>query len=180
MREAAKRGLPNIRTTVEAAETLTSDKSVELFEQFGIYTKAELESREEIIYETYSKTINIEALTMIDMAGKQIIPAVVKYTKTLADMVNALRDAGVDISVQKGMLESVTKRLSAMQAACTELKGVDRKARNIKNAKEQAFFYMNEVIPAMDALRTPADELEMIVDKEVWPIPTYGELMFEV
>ncbi|MBQ8198461.1 MAG: glutamine synthetase III [Lachnospiraceae bacterium] len=180
VREAEKRGLPNIRTTVEAAATLTSDKSVELFEQFGIYTKAELESREEIIYETYSKTINIEALTMIDMAGKQIIPAVVKYTKTLADMVNSLRDAGVDIAVQKGMLESVSKRLAAMQTACANLKDVDRKARNIKNAKEQAFFYMNEVIPAMEALRAPADELEMIVDKEVWPIPTYGELMFEV
>ncbi|MBQ8527117.1 MAG: glutamine synthetase III [Lachnospiraceae bacterium] len=180
VREAEKRGLPNIRTTVEAAETLTSDKSVELFEQFGIYTRAELESREEIIYETYSKTINIEALTMIDMAGKQIIPAVVKYTKTLADMVNSLREAGVDISVQKGMLESVSKRLSTMQTACANLKDVDRKARGIRNAKEQAFFYMNEVIPAMEALRTPADELEMIVDKEVWPIPTYGELMFEV
>ena len=180
VREAEKRGLPNIRTTVEAASTLTSDKSVELFEQFGIYTKAELESREEIIYETYSKTINIEALTMIDMAGKQIIPAVVKYTKTLADMVNSLHDAGVDITVQKGMLESVSKRLASMQTACANLKDVDRKARNIKNAKEQAFFYMNEVIPAMEALRAPADELEMIVDKEVWPIPTYGELMFEV
>ncbi len=180
VREAEKRGLPNIRTTVEAASTLTSDKSVELFEQFGIYTKAELESREEIIYETYSKTINIEALTMIDMAGKQIIPAVVKYTKTLADMVNSLREAGVDITASKGMLESVSKRLSAMQTACTNLKDIDRKARGIKNAKEQAFFYMNEVIPAMDALRGPADELEMIVDKEVWPIPTYGELMFEV
>ena len=180
VREAEKRGLPNIRTTVEAASTLTSDKSVELFEQFGIYTKAELESREEIIYETYSKTINIEALTMIDMVGKQIIPAVVKYTKSLADMVNSLRDAGVDITVQKGMLESVSRRLAVMQTACANLKDVDRKARGIKNAKEQAFFYMNEVIPAMDALRTPADELEMIVDKEVWPIPTYGELMFEV
>ena len=180
VREAEKRGLPNIRTTVEAAATLTSDKSVELFEQFGIYTKAELESREEIIYETYSKTINIEALTMIDMAGKQIIPAVVSYTKTLAEMVNALAVAGVDNSVQKGMLESVSRRLAATQTACANLKDVDRKAREIKNAKEQAFFYMNEVIPAMDALRVPADELEMIVDKDVWPIPTYGELMFEV
>ena len=180
VREAEKRGLPNIRTTVEAAATLTSDKSVELFEQFGIYTKAELESREEIIYETYSKTINIEALTMIDMAGKQIIPAVVSYTKTLAEMVNALAVAGVDNAVQKGMLESVSRRLAATQTACANLKEVDRKAREIKNAKEQAFFYMNEVIPAMDALRAPADELEMIVDKDVWPIPTYGELMFEV
>ena len=180
VREAEKRGLPNIRTTVEAASTLTSDKSVELFEQFGIYTKAELESREEIIYETYSKTINIEALTMIDMAGKQIIPAVVKYTKTLADMVNSLQGAGMDISVQKRMLESVSKRLAEMQTKCSKLKEVDCKAREIKNAKEQAFFYMNEVIPAMEALRAPADELEMIVDKEVWPIPTYGELMFEV
>ena len=180
VREAEKRGLPNIRTTVEAAATLTSEKSVELFEQFGIYTKAELESREEIIYETYSKTINIEALTMIDMAGKQIIPAVVSYTKTLAEMVNALAVAGVDNSVQKGMLESVSRRLAATQTACANLKDIDRKARNIKNAKEQAFFYMNEVIPAMEALRVPADELEMIVDKEIWPIPTYGELMFEV
>ncbi len=180
VREAEKRGLPNIRTTVEAASTLTSDKSVELFEQFGIYTKAELESREEIIYETYAKTINIEALTMIDMAGKQIIPAVVKYTKTLAETVNALHSAGVEADVQRKMLENVSGYLSDMQTACAALKEVECRARDIKRAREQAFFYMNEVVPAMDALRAPADELEMIVDKDVWPVPTYGELMFEV
>ena len=92
--EAERRGLPNIKSMVEAASTLTTEKSVRLFEKFGIFTKVELESREEVIYETYAKTIHIEANTMIDMAGKKYIPAVMKYTKMLADTVIAVRQAG--------------------------------------------------------------------------------------
>ncbi len=178
--EARERGLPNIKSMIEAASTLTTDKAVKLFEKFRIFTRVELESREEIIYETYAKTINIEALAMIDMAGKQIIPAVVKYSRTLADTVNAVKEAGADASVQMDLLKRVTVRLSAMQAALTSLKKVEEEASAMTDAKEQAFFYKDVVKTVMEELRTPADELEMIVDRKMWPIPTYGELMFEI
>ncbi len=178
--EAKRRGLPNIKSMIEAADTLTTDKAVRLFEKFGIFTKVELESREEIIYETYAKTINIEALTMIDMAGKQIIPAVVKYTRMLADTVNAVKTAGVDASMQTELLRSVGEKLVSMQASYMKLKKVEEQASSMENAKEQAFFYKDTVKKVMEELRVPADELEMIVDKEMWPIPTYGELMFEI
>lgn len=178
--EAERRGLPNIKSMIEAAETLTTDKAVSLFEKFGIFTKVELESREEIIYETYAKTINIEALTMIDMAGKKIIPAVVKYSKNLADTVLAVKEAGADASVQADLLKTVTEKLAAMQKALAALKDAETKAGAMEDVKAQAFFYKDTVKAIMDELRAPADELEMIVDKELWPIPTYGELMFEV
>ena len=180
VKEAEKRGLPNIKSMIEAASTLTSDKAVALFEKFGIYTEAELKSREEIIYETYAKSINIEALTMIDMAGKQIIPAVVKYTKVLADSVNAVKAAGADAAVQTDLLKQVSKKLEAMQKALVKLEKAEAKGSAMTDAKEQAFYYKDTVMTAMAELRKPADELEMIVDKELWPLPTYGELMFEV
>ena len=180
VREAARRGLPNIKSTIEAAATLTSDKTVSLFEKFGIFTRAELESREEIIYETYAKTINIEALTMIDMAGKQIIPAVVSYAKTLADTVNALKAAGVNEATESMLLLDVTDRLTAMKSALDELVRVEKEAAAILDEKEKAFYYKDTVRSVMEQLRKPADELEMIVDSRLWPIPTYGELMFEV
>lgn len=180
VREAERRGLPNIKSMIEAASTLTTDKAVKLFEKFGIFTKVELESREEIIYETYAKTINIEALAMIDMAGKQIIPAVIKYSKSLADTVNAVKAAGADASVQTELLKKVSENLAAMQTALQKLEKVEKEASAMENAKEQAFFYKDTVKAVMDELRAPADRLEMIVDKDVWPIPTYGELMFEI
>lgn len=178
--EAARRGLPNIKSMIEAASTLTTEKAVRLFEKFHIFTKVELESREEIIYETYAKTINIEALAMIDMAGKQIIPAVVKYTKALADTVNAVKEAGVDPVTQRELLQNVSSRLAAMRTALLKLEKVEKEASEMTDAKAQAFFYKDTVKVAMEELRAPADELEMIVDKEIWPIPTYGELMFEI
>ncbi|MDD6655765.1 MAG: glutamine synthetase III [Lachnospiraceae bacterium] len=180
VKEAEKRGLPNIKSMIEAASTITDPKAVALFEKFGIYTEAELKSREEIIYETYAKSINIEALTMIDMAGKQIIPAVVKYTKVLADTINAVKAAGADASVQTELLKQVSKKLEAMQKALVKLQKAEAKGSSMTAAKEQAFFYKDTVMVIMAELRKPADELEMIVDKELWPIPTYGELMFEV
>ena len=140
----------------------------------------ELESREEIIYETYAKSINIEALTMIDMAGKQIIPAVVRYTKVLADTVNAVKAAGADASTQEEILREVSGKLSAMQTALKKLEKAEKEASAMADEKAQAFFYKDTVKVIMDELRAPADELEMIVDKEYWPIPTYGELMFEI
>lgn len=178
--EAERRGLPNIKSMVEAVETLTTDKAVKLFEKFHIFTKAELESREEVLYETYAKTINIEALTMIDMASKQIIPAVVRYTKSLADTVIAVKEAGADASVQAGLLAGVSAKLAEAKAALGKLQEAEDKANAMGEGRAQAFVYKDEVKAAMDALRAPVDELEMMVDKEVWPYPTYADLMFEV
>ena len=178
--EAEKRGLPNIKSMVEAASTLTTDKAIKLFEKFGIFTKVELESREEVIYETYAKTINIEALTMIDMAGKKYIPAVMKYTKSLADTVIAVKEAGADASVQAEILGEVSEKLAAAKAALTKLEKVTAEATAIEDVKAQAFFYKDSVKVVMDELRAPIDALEMIVDKSVWPVPSYGELTFEV
>ena len=180
VREAERRGLPNIKSMVESVDTLTTEKAIKLYEKFGIFTKAELESRAEILYETYAKTINIEALTMIDMASKQIIPAVIGYTKTLADTVLAVKGAGADASVQVSLWVEVSEKLAEMKAAVTKLIEVEKTANEMKNAKEQAFYYKDTVTVAMEALRKPADELEMLVDKKVWPFPTYADLIFEV
>ena len=178
--EAARRGLPNFRSTVEAAGTLTTEKAVKLFEKFGIFTRVELESREEIIYEIYAKTINIEALTMIDMAGKRYIPAVVKYSRLVAQAVVAVREAGLEPEAQADLLREVNGNLSAARRALEGLKEAAAQAVAIKNAREQAFFYKDVVMKAMEELRTPIDALEMMVDKEIWPVPSYGELAFEI
>ncbi len=178
--EAKRRGLPNIKSMVEAAGTLTTEKSVKLFEKFGIFTRVELESREEVIYETYAKTIHIEALTMINMASKKYIPAVVKYTKFLADTVIAVRDAGAEAFVQSQMLSEVNQKLREAKSALEALKKATAQASAIRSMKERAFFYKDTVKTAMEDLRTPIDGLEMMVDKAVWPVPSYGELTFEV
>jgi glutamine synthetase len=180
VKEAERRGLPNIKSSIEAADALTTDAGVRLYERFGIFTKKELESRQEIIYETYAKSINIEALTMIDMAGRQIIPAVIKYSRMLADTVNSVKAAGGDTSVEAGQLREVSERLVKMQKALDRLRTAEKKAAAVEDPREQAFYYKDKVTVVMDELRAPADELEMLVDKELWPIPTYGDLMFEV
>ena len=178
--EAQRRGLPNIKSMIEAAATITTDKAVSLFEKFGIFTKVELESREEIIYETYAKTINIEALTMIDMAGKDIIPAVASYAGELANSVIAIKEAGATAAAQVEMLEEVDGLLAEAKKALNTLREVEAGASKISDAKELAFYYKDTVTVAMEALRAPIDKLEMVVDSTIWPIPTYGDLMFEV
>ena len=180
VKEAERRGLPNIRSSIEAADALTTDAAVNMYEKFGIFTRKELESRQEIIYETYAKSINIEALTMIEMAGKQIIPAVIKYSRMLADTVNSVKAAGGDASVESEQLHEVSTRLVSMQKSLKELRTEEKKASSIKDQRKQAFYYKDKVNTAMEKLRKPADELEMIVDKKIWPIPTYGDLMFDV
>ncbi len=177
--EAGRRGLPNIKSTIEAADTLTTKKAINLFETFGVYTKVELESRKEIIFENYAKTINIEALTMIDMASKQIIPAVMKYAGKLAGYVNDIKAAGSDEWPLLSELNEITAELSKMKKALDELKAVEGSARDIKDERELAYFYKDSVRPVMDALRAPADKLEMLVDKNDWPFPTYADLLFE-
>ena len=178
--EAERRGLPNIKSMVEAIPAITTDKAVELCERFSVFTKAELESRAEIQYEAYAKAINIEARTMIDMASKQFLPAFIKYTKTLADTVNAVKAAGVDASVQTETLKEVSALMAETKAALDTLVKTTAEAAAKEEGEVQATYYHTEVVPAMDALRAPVDKLEMIVDKEAWPMPSYGDLIFEV
>ena len=178
--EAERRGLPNIKSMVEAIPAITTDKAVKLFERFSVFTKAELESRAEIQYEAYAKAINIEARTMIDMASKQFLPAFIKYTKTLADTVNAVKAAGVDASVQTETLKEVSALMAETKAALDNLVKTTADAAAKEEGEVQATYYHKEVVPAMEALRAPVDKLEMIVDKEAWPMPSYGDLIFEV
>ena len=178
--EAEKRGLPNIKSMVEAIPALEDEKTIKVFEQFHVFTEAELRSRVEIKYENYAKVINIEAKTMIDMASKQIIPAIIKYTKTLADTVVAVKAAGVDASVQAEALAEVSELLKEAKEALAILIKVTDEAATKEEGEEQAKFFKFTVFPAMEALRAPVDKLEMIVDKEAWPMPSYGDLMFEV
>ncbi len=178
--EAERRGLPNIRSMVEAIPALTTDKAINMFEKFKVFTKAELESRAEIKFESYAKAINIEARTMIDMASKQIIPAIIKYTKELADTVVAVKEAEADASVQADLLAEVSGLLAESKKALEALKVVTDQAAAMEEGEDQARFYHFDVVPAMEALRAPVDKLEMIVDKEAWPMPSYGDLIFEV
>ncbi len=180
--EAEKRGLPNIRSMVDSIPALTTEKAVKLFEGFRVFTRAELESRAEIEYETYAKVINIEARTMIDMAGKQFIPAVIRYTTQLAQSINTVAAAcpTADFSVQTELLMESSDLLSETKVALAALVEIDERARQMEEGRAQAVFYHDKVVPAMEALRAPIDKLEMIVDKELWPMPSYGDLIFEV
>ena len=178
--EAERRGLPNIKSMVEAIPSITTDKAVALFERFNVFTRVELESRAEIQYEAYAKAINIEARTMIDMASKQIIPAVMKYTKELAETVLAVKEAGADASVQSELLGEISGYLVEAKAALKALADIAEEAAAKEEGSVQANFYHSDVVPAMEALRVPVDKLEMIVDKEAWPMPSYGDLIFEV
>jgi len=177
--EAARRGLPNIASMVDAIPELVEPESVALFERHGVYTEKELRARADVSYEMYAKTINIEALTMIDMAGKEIIPSVIRYTKELADAATAVQNMGVDASVQKEMLMRVNVLLKQAHAALYDLRERQAKAAAL-TGEMQARAYYEEVCPAMDVLRAPVDHLEMIVDSRLWPMPTYGDLMFNV
>ena len=160
----------------------TAPKSVAAFEKFGVFTKPELESRVEIEYETYAKTINIEAKAMIDIAGKQIIPAVIKYTtelgQSLATVKTACADA--DVSTQTELLKETSALLAETKAALTKLQEVTEQGGKMEEGRAQAAYYRDTVKTVMDELRAPVDKLEMIVDKDLWPMPSYGDLIFEV
>ena len=179
--EAKRRGLPILRSMVDAIPALTTEKSVKLFESFGVFTRAELESRAEIQYEIYAKAINIEAKTMIDIATKQIIPAVIKYTTVLAKSINEVKAVGdIDTSVQLGLLKETSKLLKETNAAMKVLGDLVAEYPSHEEGPDRAHFCRNRIVPAMEALRAPVDALEMIVDKEMWPMPSYGDLIFEV
>ncbi len=180
--EAERRGLPNIKTMVDAIPALTTDKAIKLFEKFGVFTKAELESRAEVQYEAYSKALNIEAKAMIDIAGKQIIPAVIKATTELSTSIASVKSAsvGADTSVQEELLVETSALLAETQKALANLKKATAEAATKEEGKEQATFFKDVIREAMADLRTPVDKLEMIVDKDLWPMPSYGDLIFEV
>ncbi|MCR5081976.1 MAG: glutamine synthetase III [Parasporobacterium sp.] len=180
--EAVKRGLPNITNMVDSIEALTTDKSVKLFEEFGIYTRKELESRAEIKYEMYSKQINIEARTMIDIASKHIIPAIIQGTTELATSINQVVSAiGEEMaSTQKEILYEMSANLTDSKVALENLSDLADKASAMNYGKEMAVFYRDKVIPAMNELRSNIDAAEMIVSKSTWPMPSYGDLIFEV
>ncbi len=178
--EAARRGLPNLATMVDSIPALVTDKAIDLFEKFGVFNKTELESRAEIQYEAYTKAINIEARAMVEIASKYIIPAVIKYTTVLADSVNSVTAAGCDASTQKETLDSVSIYLRNAKEALSKLISNLEYAKSVTDAKDKAIYYKDNVTTAMVELRKPCDELEMLVDKSLWPFPSYGDLIFEV
>ena len=180
--EAARRGLPNLKCMVDAIPEYISPASVELFEKFSVFSRSELESRMEIEYEIYAKTLNIEAKAMIDIATKQIVPAVIRYTTVLADSINSVRMACAEapVSVQLSLLKETSKCLEETKVAMNKLQEVTEKAFVMPRGAAQARYYRDEVNAAMEALREPVDKLEMIVDKAMWPMPSYGDLIFEV
>ena len=177
--EAARRGLPHIRTMVDAIPEYINPDTVALFGRHGVYTEKELTARADIAWEIYAKVINIEALTMIDMAGKDILPAAMRYTGELARTVNELTAAGVEPAAQKEMLERANILLRQASRALSELKEKQRQASSLTGAA-RAKAYRDEVIPAMTVLRAPVDHLEMMCPADLWPVPGYGEMLFNV
>ena len=180
--EAERRGLPNLKCMVDAIPEYIAPASVELFEKFKVLSRSELESRMEIEYEIYAKTLNIEAKAMIDIATKQIVPAVIRYTTVLADSINSVKAACPEapVSVQISLLQETSKCLEETKVAMNKLQQVTEKAFRMERGEAQARYYRDEVNVAMEQLREPVDKLEMIVDKEMWPMPSYGDLIFEV
>ncbi len=178
--EAKRRGLPNIGSMVEAIPALTTQRAIRLFGKYGVFTEAELRSRQEIKYDNYSKIINIEARTMIDMAAKQFIPAVISYTGQLAATVNAVKAAGCPAQVQEAILRRCSTLLKETSDALEKLYDLETRASAMPEGADRANYYHAQVVPAMEALRRPVDDLEMILDKNAWPMPSYGDLLFEV
>lgn len=180
--EAERRGLPNVKTMVDAVPSLVSEKSIKMFEKFKVFSEVELHSRAEINYEAYSKAINIEAKTMIEMANKKYIPAVIKAVATLADSINSVKAAvpSADTSVQTTLLTDSSALLARAKAAVIKLQEVVAEAATKEEGAEQASYFKDVVFTAMAELRAPIDALELIIDKEAWPVPTYGDLLFEV
>ena len=180
--EAERRGLKNIKSFVEAIDALTTPESIEMFKRQGVYSEIELVSRAEINYENYAKVINIEAKTMIDMASRLFIPAGIKYTQSVARSINEIRSAipDADLSAHEKVLSEATRLLSEAKSALDKLIAADAYAQNMTDMKECARYFKFSIFPIMEELRRPIDKLEMIVDDEMWPVPSYKDLMFDI
>ncbi|MDE6595971.1 MAG: glutamine synthetase type III, partial [Oscillospiraceae bacterium] len=180
VKEAEKRGLPNLVSTVDAVPHYTDDKNVAIFEEFKVLTRTEIESRKEILLENYSKIINIEALTMVDMARKQILPAGIEFAKKLADSIAVKKSLGISFDAEKALADKASCLTNSILEATDALDNKLIEVKNCSDGEETARFYRNEVFAAMQSLRAVVDELETIAPENIWPFPTYTELLFGV
>jgi len=176
--QAEKRGLANIPSTVESLKTITDADNIKLFEKHKVLSKAELHARMEILLEAYSMSINIEALTMIKIARTQIFPAASQFSARLANAAGAIQKANVSCDSQMAMLERICGLIDGLSAAISDLEEVVAKAKKMTDSTKQAELYKNLVIPAMNELRPIADELETLMDADLWPLPTYAQMLF--
>ncbi|MDY3827462.1 MAG: glutamine synthetase III [Clostridium sp.] len=182
-KEAAKRGLLNLTSTVEALPHYIDEKNIKLFEKHNVYTPAEMHSRYEILLESFSKVINIEALTQLDMVKKQVIPAVTEYMKVLSDTIIAKTNVGLEAScsMEKSLLTKISSAANSLYAEVEALeKAVAEGANMTGEVVDIAKFYKYTVQSTMDKVRVYADELEQLVGKTYWPFPTYSDLLFGV
>lgn len=182
VKEAAERGLPNFSSVVDAIPALVSESAIRLFEHFKVFSKEELHSRIEIEYEAYAKCIHIEARSMIDIATKQIIPSVIHYITRLANSINSVKQASgmANTKVQEKLLKECSDLLFEVEETMSKLEEAVNQVQKMQDIKERAIAFHRVVTVWMTKLRHPVDRLEMIVDKEMWPMPSYGDLIFEV
>jgi glutamine synthetase len=176
--EAEKRGLPNLRSTVESLDTLLTKDNINVFKKHGVLSKNELHARHEILLEIYNKTVRIEALTMLNMAKRLILPAAVEYSGTLAGTTEAVKAAGASSDAHSEMLTELCRAIGALRSNVLKLESAVAKVRAISDVAKQAAEYHGGVVPAMNAVREAADKLETIVDDQLWPLPTYAEMLF--
>ena len=176
--EAKKRGLPNIRSTVESLETILEKENIDVFKKHKVLSKQELHARTEILLEGYSASINIEALTMLNMAKRQIMPACIDYCASLAASAGVVAESGVTNKAIGKSLKKVSGLVDKLSDAIDTLEAAVEKAQGISKVNMQARSYRDAVIPAMGDVRDAADALEVLVDADVWPLPTYAEMLF--
>ncbi len=182
VKEAERRGLYNLKTTPDAIPLLTSKKNVDLFTKYGVYSEIELHSRCDILLENYSKILNIEANTMLEMAKKDILPAVISFTKELAETLNAKKTLSLDVScfAEEELLKRVSLLSENLYRRIQTLEKAVSGAKNVSDTEKLAVYYKDKVLSAMNYLRESADTLETIVGEKYWPFPSYGKLLFSV
>lgn len=180
--EAKKRGLLNMKSTVEALPCFTHKKNVELFARHGIFTENEVHSRQEIMFENYCKIIHIEALTVLDMVKRDIIPAVVTFSKELAELMNGKKALGIelDCALEQNLLTKVSSLSASMYNKINALEIAVLEASKDRYCYETAAHYHDDVFLSMQTLRSVVDELETLVAKKYWPYPSYGEILYSV
>ena len=179
-KEAEKRKLPNVGNTVDALKAFVTPKSLKLFEKYEVLSHKELHSRYDIYVDTYSKQINIEALVAIDMAKKQFIPSGLEYATFLADSIGSFKSVKIGAGVQEDLLKKLSALLAASYKDLTKLEAAVEKAQGTKETIKQAEAYRDKVVTAMRDLRVNIDAIEMIVPKDMWPVPTYADLLFKL
>lgn len=183
VKEAARRGLPNLSSTVEAISALISEKTIELFKHHGVFSATELHSRYEIYLEQYSKTINIEALTMVDVAKRQILPAVMRYSTELAHSINTIcaADPEAEVLAQRSLLNEISPLLKDLSLKTKALQDATWAAKQLHgDAYKQGIYYRDVVFKSMNELRQTADQLEVLMDYDMWPLPSYTKMLFRL